>query len=156
MASKETSNFLNHENARTTEQKELMQKIEDDGVCPFCAEYFKKYHPKPILKETDYWFVTENMSPYEGTVHHFLFVYTPNHITLPSDMTPDAKMDLLDCVDWLTKEYGIKGGSLFMRFGDTAYNGSSVEHLHAQLITGVTESHDTEGIKVKLGIKKKS
>ena len=53
---------LNHDNARTEEQKTLMAKIEEDGVCPFCAEHFKKYHPKPILKETDYWFVTENMN----------------------------------------------------------------------------------------------
>ena len=58
---------LQMSNARTPEQVALMQKIIDDGVCPFCAEHFKKYHPKPVLKETEYWFFTENMSPYKGT-----------------------------------------------------------------------------------------
>lgn len=146
---------LNHKNARTPEQIELMRKIEEDGVCPFCKEYFPTYHPKPILKETDFWFVTENMSPYEGTTKHLLFVYKPEHISHPEKMVAGAGDELIDLVAWASSEFNIEGGSFFMRFGNTKYNGSSVEHLHAQLLTGVQESDKTEAIRVKLGHKKK-
>lgn len=139
------------EHARTPEQIALMQKIIDDGVCPFCREYFEKYHPKPILKETDYWFFTENMSPYKGTKHHFIFVYKPAHVINPSELPPEAFADLFAIVNWATAEYGIRGGSLFMRFGDTRYTGSSVEHLHAQLLMGDIDASDHEPVRVKLG-----
>jgi len=144
---------LNHQNARTEEQKKLMEQIESDGVCPFCAEHFRKYHPKPILKETDFWFVTENMSPYEGTRYHFLFVYKPSHITNPREFSPDAGADLFSLVAWVTETYAIEGGSFFMRFGNTLYNGSSVEHLHAQLISGKKQGESAEALRVKLGWK---
>lgn len=128
-----------------------MQKIIDDGVCPFCKEHFEKYHPKPILKETEYWFFTENMSPYKGTKHHFIFVYKPAHVTKPSEITPEALVDLFSLVSWATEEYKIPGGSFFMRFGDTHYTGSSVEHLHAHLLMGDTDAPDHEPVRVKLG-----
>ncbi len=144
---------LNHENARTEEQKKLMAQIEADGVCPFCAEHFTKYHPKPILKETEYWFLTTNMSPYEGTRFHFLFVYKPKHIVSPTEFSPEAGTDLFSLIAWVTEQYAIPGGSFFMRFGDTRYNGSSVEHLHAQLISGKQQDEEAEALRVKLGWK---
>jgi len=145
------SQFLNLSNARTPEQVALMQKIIDDGVCPFCAEHFKKYHPKPIVRETDYWFFTENMSPYAGTKYHFIFVYKPAHITNPSEVAPKALADLFSLLNWATEEYQIPGGSFFMRFGDTHYTGSSVEHLHAHLLMGDTDAPGHESVRVKLG-----
>lgn len=144
---------LNHDNARTEEQKKLMAQIEHDGVCPFCAEHFRRYHPKPIIKETDYWFVTENMSPYEGTKLHILFVYKPEHATHPEDISPSAYTDLLSLLQWTTATYNVEGGSFFMRFGNTRYNGSSVAHLHAQLIVGKAQDETSEPIRVKLGWK---
>ncbi len=144
---------LKHENARTEEQKKLMAQIEQDGVCPFCSEHFRRYHPKPILKESDFWFVTENMSPYEGTAQHFLFVYKPQHVTHLEDIDKEALADLLILTQWVTSTYSIDGASLFMRFGNTERNGSSVAHLHAQLIVGGKQSDGKEPIKVKLGWK---
>ncbi len=147
----ENKSGLNLQNARTPEQQALMQKIVQDGVCPFCAEHFKTYHPKPILKETAYWFVTENMSPYTGTKHHFIFVYKPAHITRPSEIAPEAFADLFALVNAVVEEYKFPGGALFMRFGDTHYNGSSVEHLHAQLLQGDVDAPGHEPVRVKLG-----
>lgn len=147
---------LNHGEARTTEQKELMAKIESDGVCPFCEAHFRKYHPKPIIKETGFWFFTENMSPYEGTKHHYIFIYKPAHIRFPSELASEARVELFDLIDWAIKEYNMPGGSFFMRFGKGGYNGSSVEHLHAHLIVGEQESEETEGLKVKLAYKNKT
>lgn len=147
---------LNHHEARTEEQKRLMEQIEADGVCPFCAEHFRAYHPKPIIRETDHWFLTENMSPYGGTAHHYIFVYKPAHICFPSEMTADARIELFELVDWTIREHNIPGGSFFMRFGAGDYNGSSVEHLHAHLISGASNEGDTEGLKVKLAYKRKA
>ena len=147
----ENDSFLNLSNARTPEQQELMQKIVADGVCPFCAEYFRKYHPKPVIKETNYWFFTENMSPYKGTRYHFIFVYKPAHISNPRELSPEALMDLFALLNAATEEYQIPGGAFFMRFGDTRYNGSSVEHLHAHLIMGDVDAPEHEPVRVKLG-----
>jgi len=144
---------LNHDNARTEEQKALMARIEADGVCPFCAEHFTKYHPKPILRETDFWFVTENISPYVGTSYHFLFVYKPSHINRPCDIPPAAAQDLFSLFSWITETYGMEGGGFFMRFGDTKWNASSVEHIHAHVVVGGPQSDDGEKIKVPLGWK---
>lgn len=145
---------LDHKEARTQEQKKLMAQIEADGVCPFCEAHFRKYHPKPIIKETNSWFLTENMSPYEGTTQHYIFVYKPKHITFPSEMTEESRLELFDLVEWAIHEYNIPGGGFFMRFGEGGYNGSSVEHLHAHIISGVQKADDTEGLKVKLSYKK--
>lgn len=145
---------LDHKEARTEEQKNLMAQIEEDGVCPFCAAHFKKYHPKPIIKETGNWFVTTNMSPYEGTVHHFLFVYKPAHIISPADMSAEAAAELFALVGEQVQNNDMPGGAFFMRFGEGGYSGSSVEHLHAQLIIGEKRGEDTESLKVKLGYKK--
>lgn len=142
---------LNLSNARTPEQVALMEKIIADGVCPFCAEHFRKYHPKPILKETEYWFFTENMSPYAGTKHHFIFVYKPAHITKPTELSAEASADLFALIQAATEEYQFPGGALFMRFGDTRYNGSSVEHLHAHLLMGDHDAPGHEPVRVKLG-----
>jgi len=149
------NNFVLIENARTKFQRDTLERIKKDGVCPFCPEYFKTYHTKPILKETDSWFLTTNFAPYEGAVHHFLFVYKPSHINTPSEMTNESKIELFDLVEEITKEYKLKGGSIFMRFGDGSINGSSVEHLHAHVIIGVKKTENTEGLKVKLGYKNK-
>lgn len=143
--------FLNLNNARTPEQQALMHQIAEDGVCPFCAEYFRKYHPKPILKETEYWFFTENMSPYAGTKYHFIFVYKPAHITTPKEIPPKAVVDLFILLNAAIEEYKILGGAFFMRFGDTRYNGSSVAHLHLQLLMGDVDAPGHEKVRVKLG-----
>ena len=94
----EKKTFVNLKHARTQEQIDVMTQIEKDGVCPFCMENFLKYHPKPILDENENWVVTENMSPYEGTVHHFLFV-CKRHFTMPNGMKDEEKKSLFDLIN---------------------------------------------------------
>lgn len=142
---------LNLDNARTPEQQALMQKIINDGVCPFCAEHFRTYHPKPIIKETAHWFFTENISPYKNTTHHFLIVYKPAHITTISELPPEAQNDLFTLVSEMAEKYQMPGAVFFMRFGDPHYNGSSVAHLHAQFLMGHKDAHGEDAVRVKLG-----
>lgn len=138
---------LNLDNARTPEQRALMEKIIQDGVCPFCADHLRTYHPKPILKETDYWFFTENMSPYIGTKHHYLFIYKPSHIESPAELSPEASADLMGLAQWAIKEYGIEGGTIAMRFGAKKKYSNSVLHLHAHLIEPDVDTPGHPGIK---------
>lgn len=141
------SEFLNLANARTEEQRKLMEKIAADGVCPFCAEHFTKYHPNPILKETDYWFCTENMSPYAGTKQHFLFVYKPSHITTPLELAAEAWIDLLSLMQWAIKTYLVAGGTFAMRYGTDKKYSNSVMHLHIHLIEPDVDDPDHPGVK---------
>ncbi len=152
---KEKKGYLDFNHARTPEQIELMRRIVEDGVCPFCPEYFTKYHPKPILKETKWWYASENMSPYKGAKIHLIFVYK-KHATFSSQIKPEAAKELFELLSWAEEEYEIKGGSFFVRFGKSEYTGGSVDHYHVQLIVGNAKGTDKkyDKLKVKLGYKK--
>lgn len=130
---------INIDNARTDEQRSVMERIKKDGVCPFCREHFETYHSKPIIFETEHWIVTENAWPYEHTENHFLFV-AQKHITLPSTLSKNAWHDLHENIARLEKEYSLERGTLLMRFGDSKATGATVDHLHAQLV--VSKSPD--------------
>jgi len=145
--------FVNLKHARTEEQVKVMTQIQKDGVCPFCLEHFLKYHPKPIIDQNDFWLVTENMSPYEGSVHHFLFV-CKRHFTMPNEMTGQERIALFDLVGLMIEKNKILGGSILIRFGDTRFTGASVDHFHAHLVVGDTNDEDRESLKTKIGYKK--
>ncbi len=104
---------------------ETIKQIIKDGVCPFCIKHFLKYHTRPILQHGVHWIVTENMNPYNGSKHHFLFVST-RHIESPEGLTSGAFGELQKHIAWLKKKYKLPGGTFFMRFGDTRYTGASV------------------------------
>ncbi len=139
--------FLNFGNVRTAEQRALMERIAKDGVCPFCAEHLRTYHPKPILKETPFWFFTENMMPYKGTKRHFMFIYKPSHVTSPLELSAEATADLFAIAQEAIQEYGIEGGTIAMRFGSKAKYANSVAHLHAHLIEPDVDDPAHEGVK---------
>ena len=42
--------YLNLSNARNKKQKDRMEKINKDNVCPFCPKNILKYHKGPSLK----------------------------------------------------------------------------------------------------------
>lgn len=126
---------MNIDNARDALQIENMKKIEAEGFCPFCPEHMEKYHTPPILKIGTYWYVTPNMYPYKNAVHHFLFI-TNKHITDSKDLSPEAWAELQNHISWAMNEHQITNGTLLMRSGDMSKTGSTVLHLHAQLIVG--------------------
>lgn len=143
---------VNLKHARTDFQRDVMKRIKKDKVCPFCEEHFLKYHTKPIIKRGKHWILTENFQPYEGTKHHLLAV-ARKHVTSFTKLSPAAHTELLHLFKLEAEKRGIKGGALFMRFGDTDFTGGSVEHLHAQLIAGAKRGAAREGIPVYLGYK---
>ncbi len=143
---------LNH--ARNDEQKKLMEQIKEDGVCPFCPDHLRTYHPRPIIEETDHWFVTTNMNPYEGTSLHLLFILK-RHITKPSEMIAEETVDLFKLIGEIEKKEILPAGAILLRFGDTAYTGGSVDHFHAHLLSYPAKHGEGESVKVKVGYKNK-
>lgn len=144
--------FLNFHHARSDEQRAKMERIKEEGVCPLCEEYLKKYHDAPIERQTQWWSVAKNDFPYDGSSTHYL-VIARTHITRLEEVTPNAWGDL----GLLLAEYTrtLEGGSLFVRFGNTDFTGGSIEHLHAHILQGGARTENGEKLKVSLGYKKK-
>ena len=143
--------------SRTPEQSATMEKIEKDGVCPFCVDFCSgqkpRYHTKPIIKETKWWVLTENFHPYEGSSYHFLLVCKHHTATLDELKTAEIG-DAFKLFRWAEKEYKIPGGALLLRFGDPEHTGASVQHLHFQLITGDSRENGGAPILTSLGYQK--
>jgi len=110
----------------------VIKKIAEDGVCPFCPEHLAKYHKNPI-EEKGHWLVTDNMYPYKPAKSHQLFIHKA-HITHISEFSEEAWVELLRIAKREAEERNIVGGTLMIRFGDTHFTGASVNHLHANLV----------------------
>lgn len=146
---------VNVKNTTSASYAAVLRQIEKDKVCPFCKEHFLKYHTRPIISIGRHWILTENFKPYPGTKHHLLLV-SKKHVTHFKDLPKGAYVELFTTLPAELQRRKIKGGGLFMRFGDTHYTFSSVGHLHAQLVSGVRGSKDTEALLVPLGFKRKN
>lgn len=148
------SDFVNHDNTAYRPDGgtygKVIDRIKEDGVCPFCPENLAKYHKKPILKEGSFWVLTENMYPYEGAKQHGLLIHKA-HITSLPQISKEAWSELNDLVVWFTTERNIPGGTFLMRFGDTRYTGASVSHLHANLVSPDGENPDRKPILTRVG-----
>ena len=145
-----SKSHLNLSNARNKKQKSRMEKINRDGVCPFCPENILKYHKKPIIKNGRWWSLTENDFPYKGSSVHLLAIYK-KHINNISEISSGAIKELMDLLNKFILENKIKGASLFVRLGDTDYTGGTVEHLHVHLLSGGRKQKNKKSVKVKLG-----
>jgi ATP adenylyltransferase len=141
---------LDPEETRTDKQAAQYLQIQKDGVCPFCRENFEKYHESEILKENENWLVTKNDNPYDGTKHHFLFVFTTRHVKSLSEISPDESNKLFELFTWVITKFEIDSGAVLIRFGEEG-NGSSVRHIHAHLIVGKSKEKTESKIKVKVG-----
>jgi len=130
--------------------KGVISRIQEDGVCPFCPEHLSAYHKNPILKEGEFWLLTENMYPYEGAKYHILLIHK-EHVETLEEVSEAAWMELKNLMDAFAKENDIPGGTLVMRFGDTACTGASVSHLHANLVSADGEDPDRDPILARVG-----
>jgi len=139
------------DNARTTDQAEVLKLIQKGKFCPFCdPNYLKNEHKKPILKNGKFWIATENRWPYEGAKVHLIFIHK-KHIASIEQLKPEAWQELRQIVVSLKKKNNIPGGTLMMRFGDMRCTGGTVEHLHAQLVSGDASNPDRKPVVVRVG-----
>jgi diadenosine tetraphosphate (Ap4A) HIT family hydrolase len=125
--------FVNTKNARPGEHYEsVIKSINAESVCPFCPENISRYH-KNKLKVKKFWLVTDNMYPYASTKHHILLIHK-KHLADAGKLTSSAWNELHKIIKSETKEKNIGGGTMLFRFGDSQFNGASVNHLHVHLI----------------------
>lgn len=146
------SKFVNLDNTSGRpdgQYEKVIDSIKNDGVCPFCPDHLEQYHKNPILVSTENWLATKNMYPYKNTSQHLLFIHK-KHIEDISQVEPTAWLELREITETVRKQLDIDGGTLLMRFGDTARTGASVSHLHAQLISG-SSTKGTEPVLARVG-----
>lgn len=145
-----TRDFVDLDNARLDEQRQVMEEIIAEGKCPFCLENLKKHHEQPILKQGKYWVLTDNRWPYEHTKHHILAIST-QHVETLAELDPAAGAELLQLFAEVSTENQIPGGAIAIRFGDTDYSAGSVNHLHAHFIQPDIDANDYQPVRFKIG-----
>jgi len=136
-------------NARLKDQEKLMEKILEDGVCPFCPENLAKYHKEEILKTGEHWTLTYNQWPYRNTKLHLLAI-ARYHARCLSDLKPGAAEELFDLLRWAEITYNVAFGGVCMRFGDVKNNGATVDHLHAHFIVPMPNLSKDEKVRFKI------
>lgn len=146
----EQKTYVNLQNARVEEQRQVMEQIVQDQVCPFCPDSLSKYHKRPILREGIYWVLTENQWPYEHTKQHLLAI-TKEHIEDLDELSPEAFAELMEHFKWAITDREIPGGGISMRFGDPEKSGGTVRHLHAQLVEPDLNDPAYEPVRIKIG-----
>jgi len=145
--------FVNPENtAHRPDQTygKVINQIKGDNVCPFCPENLEKYHKNPILKDGNYWILTESMYPYEGAKYHLLIIHK-KHIESFGEISQEAWEEIRYLTESFLREKNIPGGTLIMRFGDTTHTGATVSHLHAQLVSPDGKNKDRKPIITRVG-----
>lgn len=145
--------FVNLHNASARpdgKYKSIIQKIQKDGVCPFCPVNLAQYHKKPIIKTGRFWILTDNMYPYPGARDHLLLIHK-KHIESIADIVSAAWSELLRLARTEIKKRHIGGGTFYIRFGDTTYTGASVTHLHANLIAPDIRRKNRKPIFTRVG-----
>lgn len=142
--------FVDIENSRYDDQRQVMEQIVAAGHCPFCLENLRQYHKQPFIKETPHWIVTHNQWPYQHTKYHFLLILKSHKENL-SELDAEEGAELFEILKWLDENYDLPGGGLAMRFGDTDYSAGTVKHLHAQFIIPDIDDPDFKPTRFKIG-----
>ena len=142
--------FVDLDNARKDDQKQVMKDIIAAGHCPFCQDNLKKYHKQEILKDGKYWILTFNQWPYDHTKLHLLLILK-QHAEKLSQLDPEAGKEMIEFLAWVEQKYQVPGGGICLRFGDTNYSAGTVKHLHVQFIVPKIENQNFEPVKFKIG-----
>jgi ATP adenylyltransferase len=119
--------------ARSEEQREYMEELEQAGVCVFCPEHFATHHREPVELSGEHWYVTKNDYPYGGTLAHYLIV---PHLHVPAfeDLPDAAGAELWALKRRLRALLEPRAVATVERSGDMRYNGGSVAHLHVHFV----------------------
>ncbi len=142
--------FVDVNNTRTPEQREIYEVIERTGLDPFEIENFKRTHPHPIIFENASWFLSHNAFPYKGASLHLLLVHR-DFITSIEQISPKGWQDLQEMIQFSVNKFNLTSGGFFMRFGDTKKTGSTVMHLHAHIVVSDGEPTERRSMYIAFG-----
>lgn len=143
-------------NAREKQQQEIMEELAQTGECFLCLPVITRIVTKypnvssAPLYEGNYWFIKNNDFPYKGTELHILIV-PKRHVTKIEDLSIEEFLELKNMIGFVNMKYGVRGASLFVRYGDMSYTGATLSHIHFHLIHGIAKHADSEAIKPTLG-----
>jgi ATP adenylyltransferase len=119
--------------ARSDEQRRYMAELEAQGICVFCPEHVSQYHPEPIERSGEHWYVTKNGFPYAGTVAHYLIVPL-RHVVAFDELPDEAGAELWAIRRELKARLEPLATATVERSGDVRLNGGSVAHLHVHFV----------------------
>ena len=142
--------FVNIDNARLDEQRQVMKDIENNQECPFCPENLNKYHKEKIIRKGKHWILTRNQWPYKYTSTHLLAIAT-YHAEKISDLQKGSFNELQDHIVWAEKKFKVVAGGIAMRFGDMSNNGATVNHLHVHFIVPSINKPKDQKVSFKIG-----
>jgi diadenosine tetraphosphate (Ap4A) HIT family hydrolase len=149
--------LYNIDSARFEKQRKRMEELAAKGLCFLCSEQTVSISENSIEYSNSMWHVKKNDFPNDGAVLQLL-IFTKDHLNSPTQLTSEGWVMLGDAVNWVVSNYGIPGGTFFMRFGDGKYNSSTIAHLHAHIIVGIAQNEndpEQEGLKIRVGTKRK-
>jgi diadenosine tetraphosphate (Ap4A) HIT family hydrolase len=142
-------NQYNVSAGRSQKQVDNMRELEADGTCFMCYDNLLAYKNNKIEFETTHWIATKNAYPYEHTTLHMLLI-PRRHVRSLSDLSKEERADLIEAIVEVEKQFNLDSYAVGMRCGDFRYNGGSVEHLHAHIITGERDLDKFEKVKFKV------
>lgn len=145
-----TKKLINVGSARTDHQRQVMEEIKEQDICPFCEENLRKFHKREILKKGKHWVLTPNQWPYDFTKLHLIAI-ARKHVEHLNDLPPDAFAELFELFQWAEQKYKLDHGAVAMRFGNVEGTGSTVLHLHAHLIVSDYDQPDYETVRFRVG-----
>lgn len=143
--------LVNLNNARFDDQKNIMEELAKEGVCPFCEEGLKRCHKAEILKTGDHWSLTYNQYPYENSDLHLLAI-AKYHASTLRDMKPGAFNELFEMFKWAENNFNLTYGAVCMRFGDITRTGATLDHLHVHMIVAAKDLPKGTKLKFKIGV----
>ncbi len=116
-------------NAANETYEAALRRIEARKECPFCENNLAKEHSQAILRKGAFWILTRNQFGYEEAEERFLLISIP-HAEKLADLPPEAASEAWELLQYLEKEHQVSYGAFALRFGDPAYTGATVRHLH--------------------------
>jgi len=140
--------LYNFDAARSEKQRQDMQDLDARGICIFCPEHITNDGSK-ILFETKHWIVKTNKYPYKDTKHHIVLV-PKEHVPTISKLSKEAQEDFLPAVARSEKKFKLDSYAIGIRSGDMRYNGGSIEHLHAHIVSGKVDDPNHEPVRFKM------
>ncbi|MDH5442230.1 MAG: hypothetical protein OEX08_01340 [Candidatus Nomurabacteria bacterium] len=133
------------------------QKILEENYDPFGSQASIEDLGNEIIDETDHWFIINNQWSYKGedgkrlVRKHLVVISKGDFVTSPENLSQEALLEAFNVLQYCKGKFGIKGGGMCWRFGDTSLSGASVKRLHFHIIEPVLG----EQVSVYLGHKEK-
>jgi ATP adenylyltransferase len=134
-------------NARFSEQRSEMARLESQGVCLFCTD--EPSLGGPILHRTSHWLIRRNKFPYSGTRVHLLLI-PDSHIEDMAELSVAQESDFWSAVRWARSTFDMTFYGMGVRCGDSAHTGGTIRHLHVHLLVGDVADPEHQPVRLTL------